>query len=168
MTPRAQSAEPEAATDELSGRLLEALSRIARSARRATNLRLTLGSLSALATIIDVGSIRPGDLAVREGVAPATLSRVIGALERDGYIERHPDPQDRRSAFLEATETGKREVAAVRRTRATVMKTRLAEMDEDRRVLLAAALPALEDLAHVSRTKGGAPRGHGTGVTHHS
>jgi DNA-binding MarR family transcriptional regulator len=147
MTPAARSAEPEAATDELSGRLLEALSRIARSTRRATNLRLTLGSLSALATIIDVGQIRPGDLAVREGVAPATLSRVIGALERDGHIKRHTDPQDRRSVFLEATERGKREVAAVRHRRATVMKTRLAEMDEDRRVLLAAALPALEDLA---------------------
>jgi DNA-binding MarR family transcriptional regulator len=147
MTPRAHSAEREVATDELSGRLLEALSRIARSTRRATNLRLTLGSLSALATIIDVGPIRPGDLAVREGVAPATLSRVIGALERDGHIERHPDPQDGRSVFLEATSKGKREVAAVRRRRATVMKARLAALGEDRRVQLSAALPALEDLA---------------------
>jgi DNA-binding MarR family transcriptional regulator len=147
MTPAAQSARLATATDELSGRLLEALSRIARSTRRATNSRLTLGSLSALATIIDLGPIRPGDLAVREGVAPATLSRVIGALERDGHITRRPDPEDRRSVFLEATATGKREVAAVRRRRATVMKTRLGAMDEDHRELLAAALPALEELA---------------------
>lgn len=142
-----RNAEPEASIDELSSRLLEALSRVARSTRRATNIRLTLGTLSALATIIDVGPIRPGDLAVREGIAPATLSRVIGALERDGHIARNPDPQDGRSVFLEATDRGRREVAAVRRTRATVMKTKLADMDEDRRALLAAALPALEDLA---------------------
>jgi DNA-binding MarR family transcriptional regulator len=147
MTPGTRSAEPGVATDELSGRLLEALSRIARSTRRATSAHLTLGSLSALATIIDVGPIRPGDLAVREGVAPATLSRVIGALERDGHIERHTDPQDRRSVFLEATERGKREVAAVRRRRATLMTTRLADLTDDRRALLGAALPALEDLA---------------------
>jgi DNA-binding MarR family transcriptional regulator len=49
--------------------------------------------------------------------------------------------------FLEATERGKREVAAVRRRRATLMTTRLADLTDDRRALLGAALPALEDLA---------------------
>ena len=133
--------------DELSGRLLEALRRISRSTRRAASAHLTLGNLSALATIIDIGPIRAGDLAVREGVAPATLSRVIGALERAGYIERHPDPHDRRSAFLEATAAGVEELAAVRKARSAVMDARLAHLDEQRRALLAAALPALEDLA---------------------
>jgi DNA-binding MarR family transcriptional regulator len=148
VTPVAHSTEPKAATDELSGRLLEALSRIARSTRRATSpRRLTLGNLSALAAIVDAGQIRAGELAIHEAVAPATLSRVIGALERDDYIRRTPDPLDRRSVFLEATAAGKRELAEVRRTRATVMKTRLATMDEEQRALLAAALPALEELA---------------------
>jgi DNA-binding MarR family transcriptional regulator len=158
MTPSAQMADPrltveqisaeEISAEELSGRLLEVLRRISRSTRRAVNARLTLGNLSALATIIDVGPIRAGDLALREGVAPATLSRVIGALERDGYIERTPDPQDRRSAFLEATPAGIDELAAVRHARSAVMDARLAKLGEDRRALLVAALPALEDLAH--------------------
>jgi DNA-binding MarR family transcriptional regulator len=133
--------------DELSGRLLEALGRIARATRRASTARLTLGNLSALATIIDSGQIRAGDLAAREGVAPATLSRIIGALERDGFIARTRDPQDRRSAFLEATPLGVRELAEVRHTRSAVMRARLAQMNDDRRALLVAALPALEDLA---------------------
>jgi DNA-binding MarR family transcriptional regulator len=150
VSPWAQVAVADAAdiaADELSGRLLVALGRIVRSTRRATTASLTLGNLSALATVIDTGQIRAGDLAAREGVAPATLSRVIGSLERDGYIERIPDPHDGRSAFLTATVAGIDELSAVRRARAALMQSRLALMDEQRLALLAAALPVLEDLA---------------------
>lgn len=147
MNPGARVEGPVAATDELSGRLVETLGRLTRSTRRATAARLTLGNLSALATVVDAGEIRAGELALREGVAPATLSRVIGALERDGYIRRRPDPGDRRSVFLTATALGGRELAAVRRDRARVMRTRLARLDDEHRAALAAALPALEELA---------------------
>ena len=34
------------------------------------------------------------------------VSKIISALERDGYVERNPDPSDARSYLLKATQSG--------------------------------------------------------------
>ena len=91
--------------------------------------------------------MRLGDLAAHEGVTPATLSRIVSALEQGGYARRTPDPADRRSAFLEITETGRATLAEVRRARTELMLARVARLGPELRKALAAALPALEALA---------------------
>src|SRR5580765_6309245 len=78
-------------------RLSLALRRVSRWIRRQHSLPLGHGALSALATISSDGPLRLGELASREGVAPASLSRIIAVLVADGYVERTVDPYDGRS-----------------------------------------------------------------------
>jgi DNA-binding MarR family transcriptional regulator len=48
----------------------------------------------------------PGLLAERCGVTAATISRLIDGLIKDGYVERVPDPENRRVSPVQMTESG--------------------------------------------------------------
>jgi len=41
-------------------------------------------------------------------VSPATLTGVVDTLEKEGYVERHPCPEDRRRVMVRLTEAGVR------------------------------------------------------------
>jgi|1186.fasta_scaffold38268_2 DNA-binding MarR family transcriptional regulator len=127
-------------------RLYRALARLIRWSRRASVSPLGPGTLAALGTICDSGPLRLGDLAQREGVTPATLSRIVGGLEDDGYIKRSVDPADRRSTFVTATTSGRRLVEDVRALRAAALLDRLRRLDDEQRAALVDALGALEAL----------------------
>jgi MarR family transcriptional regulator, 2-MHQ and catechol-resistance regulon repressor len=47
------------------------------------------------------------DLAAHLYLDKSTASRVVDALERKGYVERIPDPQDRRAVLLSPTPAGR-------------------------------------------------------------
>ena len=128
-------------------RLADALARFSRSARRDLALPLGASSMAALVTVADHGPMRLGDLARHEGVTPATLSRIVAALEEEGYAERTVDSEDRRSSWLEVTDSGRRLLAQVRRDRAAVVEDRAARLTADQRAALAGALEAIEALA---------------------
>ena len=49
----------------------------------------------------------PGELAERCGVTPATVSRLIDSLIKDGYVERMPNPDNRRVSPVRMTAGGK-------------------------------------------------------------
>ena len=50
--------------------------------------------------------MRPSDLAVRLGMSKQALNYLLGELERFGYIERRPDPDDMRSKRIAMTRRG--------------------------------------------------------------
>ena len=127
--------------------LAAALAQLNRSTRRELQLPMGTSSIACLVTISDFGPIRLGDLAAHEGISPATLSRIVAVLEDDGFAERRVDPSDRRSAFLEATPSGKEVLARIRADRAAVLTARLERLTEQQRAALAAAVPAIEALA---------------------
>jgi DNA-binding MarR family transcriptional regulator len=135
-----------AARVEDADRLYRALARLIRWTRRTSVSPVGPGTLAALGTISDCGPVRLGDLAQREGVTPATLSRIVAGLEEDGYIKRSVDPDDRRSTFVTATASGRRLVEDVRALRAAALLDRLSRLDEDQRAALIGALGALEAL----------------------
>ena len=75
--------------------LLIALSRTRRWLSRLTADQVHhVGStgVSALAEVVRSGPMRLGDLAARERVTAATLSRVVAGLVEHGYLERTVDP----------------------------------------------------------------------------
>lgn len=109
----------------LAARLDAVLTRMVRWSRHGVAAPMAPGMLSALASVVDHGPIRLGDLAAREGVAPATLSRLVAALEQDGHIERAVDPADRRSAFVEATPGGRAIVLDLRARRGALLRERI-------------------------------------------
>lgn len=128
-------------------RLSLALSRVSRWIRRQHTLPLGHGAISALATTSRDGPLRLGDLASREGVAAASLSRIIAALIVDGYVDRSADPNDGRGWLVSTTDKGEELLAELRARTAEVLLYRLDRLDLDQRTAIIAALPALEALA---------------------
>lgn len=128
-------------------RLADALARFSRAARRDLALPLGASSMAALVTVAEQGPIRLGDLARHEGVTPATLSRIVAALEEDGYAERTVDAEDRRSSWLAVTPAGRRLLDGVRHDRAALIAGRVERLTAGQREALDAALDALEALS---------------------
>lgn len=117
--------EPGRLDVELAERLDAVLTRMVRWSRHGVASPMAPGMLSALASVVDHGPVRLGDLAAREGVAPATLSRLVAVLEQDGHLERTTDPADRRSAFVEATPGGRAVVLDLRERRGALLRERI-------------------------------------------
>ncbi|MEE2941121.1 MAG: manganese-binding transcriptional regulator MntR [Planctomycetota bacterium] len=60
--------------------------------RQAHASEITEDYVEAISDLIaESGSARVGDLARRFGVSHATVSRTVGRLQRDGYVETEPD-----------------------------------------------------------------------------
>jgi DNA-binding MarR family transcriptional regulator len=141
------AAEPEVAEEVTE--LLVALSRARRwFSRLATDERSPVGAsgVSALAEVVRSGPLRLGDLAAREHVAPATLSRVVAGLVEHGFVERTPDPEDARAGILTATPAGVELLAESRRRRAAELVTRLERLTDAERDAVLGAAPALRRL----------------------
>jgi DNA-binding MarR family transcriptional regulator len=60
------------------------------------------------------GEITPAELAEKTGVTRATISGLLDGLEKDGLVERKPDPQDRRLIRLYLTNGGEKLLDRVR------------------------------------------------------
>src|SRR5690606_40419655 len=68
---------------------------------------------------------RSSDL--REGVAAATMSRIVSALVDSGYLYRESDPVDRRAWLVALTDEGERLLAEVQSTRVRELSKRRSE-----------------------------------------
>jgi len=137
--------QPLAATDV--ARLRVVIARLSRWLRRHELAGLTPTQLSALATVDRIGPLRLGDLAAAEGIAPSTLTRLVTVLEERGYVERCPVPGDARASTLTITPAGHEVLERIREQSTILLAGRLRTLTDDQRVALAAALPALEQLA---------------------
>ncbi|SFP49451.1 DNA-binding transcriptional regulator, MarR family [Amycolatopsis arida] len=133
-------------SQDVSGRLFLAVGRLSRSLRQAGTPGPGHGAISALATLVNHGQLRLGDLAAKEGVAAATMSRIVAALVEAGYVRRESDPVDRRAWLATATEEGERLLSGVRSTRVQELARRIDRLSPEHRKALEAALPALEAL----------------------
>lgn len=63
---------------------------------------------SALSVLVFGGARSLGELAADEQVTPATMSKLVAALERDGFVKRYPDVNDARAVRIEATAKARR------------------------------------------------------------
>jgi DNA-binding MarR family transcriptional regulator len=95
-----------------------------------------------------------GDLAARERVSPAAMSKLLSRLERDGLIERTPSDADRRRVGLKLTADGHRLLRRVRSRRTAWLATRLDELDADDLAAVAAAVEPLSRLLHEGEGRG--------------
>jgi DNA-binding MarR family transcriptional regulator len=93
---------------------------IVRTARRlrqeaaAEASGLTPTSTAALATIERHGPLTPSELARLERVQRPTVTRTLGCLEREGLIERTPDPADGRSSLVSVNGAGRERLRRLR------------------------------------------------------
>ena len=55
----------------------------------------------------------PRELVRAFGLRPSTLTAILDRLERQGLVERRPNPDDRRSLFVAPTSTARAAIAGV-------------------------------------------------------
>src|SRR5829696_4627497 len=72
--------------------------------------RLRQSHLQVFGTIDWTGT-RLTDLAARAGMTRPSMAELVDELECGGYLERRPDPTDRRAKLICLTRTGRRAVA---------------------------------------------------------
>jgi DNA-binding MarR family transcriptional regulator len=155
MTAPVRSAAP--AEEGTTTRLPVALARLSRALRRAEPSELGPGSVAALATVRREGPIRPGDLALREGVTPSTMTRIVALLESHGYLARENDPADRRAYLVRITETGEAFLSRLAGVRSRALQAQLDRLTPEERAAIDAALPVLEALATQLSADGSPP-----------
>jgi DNA-binding MarR family transcriptional regulator len=71
-----------------------------------TGLRIT--QFLTLAALNEVGSAAVNALAERLDIERTAMGKMVGFLERDGFVTAKPSPTDGRSRLIELTEEGRR------------------------------------------------------------
>ncbi|HET7465153.1 MAG TPA: MarR family transcriptional regulator [Candidatus Dormibacteraeota bacterium] len=74
---------------------------------------LTEGRLTVMFRLFRCGPTPLGDLAEDLATTPRNITGLVDNLERDGLVERVPDPNDRRSVRATLTEAGKTRIKAI-------------------------------------------------------
>jgi DNA-binding MarR family transcriptional regulator len=99
---------------------------------------------AALATINRSGPLTPSEIAEIERVKRPSMTRTLGCLEREGLIERTPDPDDGRSSLVAINDAGRERMAALRRRKNEFLARRLDELTDEEVETLARAAELLE------------------------
>src|ERR671929_273106 len=103
--PRQKSNETVDAADRFHSAAIHALRHVR---REDPTSGLSAARLSALSVLVFGGARTLGELAAAEHVRPATMSRIVQALEQEGLVRREADPGDGRVTRLRATAKGER------------------------------------------------------------
>jgi DNA-binding MarR family transcriptional regulator len=123
------------------------LQRQLRSTPSGLQASLTPTRISLMLTIDRTGPIRLGELAEKEGINPTMLSRSVTQLVDGGLAARACDSDDRRAAWVSATEDGHALAERMRQERTDAVNAALAGLSATDRRTLEQAIPALEALA---------------------
>ena len=126
MSSRKSNATLEAA-DRLHSAAIHALRHVRRDDPESG---LSAARLSALSVLVFGGARTLGELARAEHVRPATMTRIVQALERDGLLRRESDPDDRRVTRLQATTKGERVMWRGRERRVATLAMLLSKLSE--------------------------------------
>ncbi len=99
---------------------------------KLSDLGLSLPKLFALEVIRDAGESLPlGQLADRLSCVKSNVTQLADRLEADGFINRAPDPTDRRTRLAVLTTAGRRACDEGLRLRDRVGRDLFGELSED-------------------------------------
>jgi DNA-binding MarR family transcriptional regulator len=142
----------------LSERAAHLRTAIVRTARRlrqeaaAETSGLTPTSVAALATIERHGPITPSEVAEIERVKRPTITRTLGCLEREGLIDRTPDPDDRRSAMVSVNGAGRERLRRLRGRKNAYLARRMRDLSDEEVETLERAAAILERMREGERS----------------
>jgi len=131
---------------------------IVRTARRlrqeaaAETSGLTPTSVAALATIERHGPMTPSEIAAIERVKRPTITRTLGCLEREGLIDRAPDPDDRRSALVSVNGAGRERLRRLRGRKNAYLARRMRDLSAEEVETLERAAEILERMREGERS----------------
>ena len=116
---------------------------------------LTTTTIAVLGQLSRHGAMTAGELATRLHQVPQALTRTLAALHEQRFLERMPDPDDRRQALLTITPEGREALAEDMRPRdAWLAAVMAAELTEAERDLLVVASRLMLRLADVDASPG--------------
>ena len=92
--------------------------------------------LRVLSMVWKMGGIRMSQLADKLGVRARTVTDLVDALERDGLINRLPDPDDRRATILKLTDKAENHLEPVRALQSELAEQMLSGFSADQRCQL--------------------------------
>ena len=84
------------------------------------------------------------DLAAAERVSPPTMSRVVAALDRAGFVVRSPDPDDGRAQLLSVNDVGRAVTVGLNTERVNRVADALDRLDDGDHESLRRGLIAFE------------------------
>ena len=128
----------------------------------ASELRVVLGQLvrrlraehrfplshgSVLGRLDREGPQSVSRLAAAERVRPQSMAQTVGEMEAEGYVERRPDPGDRRRALVDFTPAGRAALEEDRRRRVGWLASAIDELPAADQAALARATDILRRLA---------------------
>lgn len=95
--------------------LAQCITQAARSMRTALSHSLSESGLYAgqdgvILALAQEGSLTPGQIAQKLGVKAPTMTRTIGRMEAQGFVERSSDDDDGRVTLVKLTEAGLKSV----------------------------------------------------------
>lgn len=131
---------------EVTRRLRIAVLRLSRLLRQQAEGDITPSVLSALSSVEHRGPLTIGDLATIENVTPPTMTRIVDRLESMGWVERCPDPDDRRVVRVKASRAGRAYAESARERYSAFLADRMDGFTAKELSQLKAALPLLERL----------------------
>ena len=138
---------------ELGSSLLGVVARLNRLATQRTKPPLPWAQARLLSTIESQGEARISDLAALDHCSQPTMTTQVRRLEDAGLVTRTIDPVDARAVLIRITPDGVRTLTRVRADRAAVIDPLLAQLgDEDRDVLRAAVEVVRRLLANAQTT----------------
>jgi DNA-binding MarR family transcriptional regulator len=134
--PASQRETPTSSTSADLVELERALSRIAyliTRSRRHDRIRAAAGvpleraAVAILRQLAESGPMRPGELAARLEVEAPHITRQVQQLLKAGYVDRVPDPGDRRAHLIRLTPSGRAAAERVREVGRQAMQAALAD-----------------------------------------
>ncbi|WP_433211574.1 MarR family winged helix-turn-helix transcriptional regulator [Microtetraspora malaysiensis] len=137
--------------------------------RLPSERRLSFTTLSVLHTLAGSGPKRLTELAGNEQVTQSAITQIVTKLEREGLVERHPDPSDGRAVLVHVTAAGAAIVDGRRAERIARLSELADRLTPAERASIADALPALARMVELHGRPAGehdaaAPEAAGSGT----
>jgi DNA-binding MarR family transcriptional regulator len=132
--------------EDLAAQLERRIALITHVLRGQAHRGRSVGALLVLRRLDDNGPMRITDLAAAERVTQPTMTTLVARLAQENLVSKTRDASDARAVLVELTDAGRAQLATVRADRAAALQDRLDRLDDDARLALVAALPALDQL----------------------
>ena len=105
---------------------------------------------SVLIPLLEEDGLRMGEIARRARLSKQTITTLVGLCERDGLVERHPDPTDGRAIVVRLTARARRFRPVAERVLGELEREVEGLLGPRRRSGLRSALLELADLGRAS------------------
>jgi DNA-binding MarR family transcriptional regulator len=134
-------------TDEAALQLVLALHRLIRGMRRTAPAALPPTQLLVLASLIESGPQRIGELAARVPCSQPTATTVVSGLESAGLVHRVPDLADGRAIQVRLTDRGRATIISLAHDEAQALAQWLRKATPADRDAVLAAAPVLQRMS---------------------